>query len=246
MARSNAYNSKTAARTRTGQTILDNERLLAHYESLGGLKEDLEAIVERGLAAEALNLGQSIAAGEGVGATHNAILTIKALRADYVKVMNVVHAVRGDLVRAGAGPQLVASIDRIIKNEAPVRIVQTRTAAGTEVKKARRSNSYEAIRAEIQKDASALRALKDAAAAFARRKVDDQRLAALEAGAEALSGLLGEKALKKGRAKAATVAEHAAVKAQSDVWAASYRLLAALGRADPAVALLLKDAAKPR
>lgn len=246
MARWNAYTATVASRTRLAQSILDNPELLADWEAGGGLKEDLEEIVSTGLAAEAANLGQSITAGEGVGATKSALLMFENLRNDYVKVMNVVQAVRSDLVRGGAGPEVVAGIDQIIKNEVPVRIVATKTAAGTVSKKATRTQSFEAIRAEIQKDAGALRALKEAAAAFERRKVNDERLAALEKAAAALSGKLGEKVTKKGAAKAATAAEHAAVAAQKQAWASSYRLLADLGRADARVALLLKDAARAR
>lgn len=246
MARSNAYSATVASRTRAAQAILDNPDQLAAWEASGGLKEDLEEIVLTGLAAEAANLGQSITAGEGVGATKSALLMFENLRNDYVKVMNVAQAVRGDLVRGGARPELVASIDQIIKNEVPVRIVPTKTVNGTASKKAVRSQSYEAIRAEIQKDAGAFRALKEAAAAFERRKVNDERLAALEKAAAALSGKLGEKVTKKGAAKAATAAEHAAVKEQRAIWSASYRLLAQLGRSDARVALLLKDAAGAR
>lgn len=246
MASSNAFTPNTAARTRTAQTILANKDLLSQYERIGGLKEDLEAIATAGLAAEAANLGQSLAAAEGVGATKNALLMFEVVRGEYLQVMNVVQAVRGDLARKGAAPDLIARIDQIIKNEVPVRIVATKSADGTDTKKARKVQSFEAIRAEIQKDAGALRALKEAAAALEKRRVDDKRLAALEAGAVELSGLLGEKATKKGDAKAATAAEHAAVKAQRDVWSSSYRLLAELGRADAGVALLLKSAAAPK
>lgn len=244
MARTYAFNESVAARTRAAQAILSTPELLSLYEKIGGLQEDLIQIAESGLEAEAANLGQSLAKGESVGTTAKALLKFETLRKDYVQVMGVVQAVRGDLKRANASEELLATIDQIIKNEAPVRIVTSADEEGGEVKKAKRARSFEAIRAEIQKDAGALLGLGEAQAAFARRKLTPERFKELEREAMRLSGLLGDKTAKKGDAKAATQAEHAAVRAQGEVWGSTYRLLAQLGEADMRVAALLKEAAK--
>lgn len=246
MARSNAYTSTVAARTRAAQTILENPEMLARYEADGGLKEDLEQIVAAGLKAEAANRGQSLAAGESEGATTQVLLSFENLRQEYSSVMGVAQAVRGDLVRKDAAAPVLANLDQIITNEVPVRIVATKTAAGATKKKARKVESFEAIRAEIHKDAGALLALKDAAEAFARRRVTAQRLTALEEAAAGLSGKVGERAALKGASKSATQAEHDAVKEQKDIWASSYRILAQVGQADARVAELLKQAARAR
>lgn len=120
------------------------------------------------------------------------------------------------------------------------------TKAGETKKVARKVTSLEAIRAEIGKDALALLEVKEIAASLARRKVTAQRLKAMVKDADGLTGLLGERAVSKGAAKAATVVEREAVKAQKDAWAGAYRLLAKLGRSDPRVAQLLTEAAAKR
>lgn len=235
-----AFTKKVAARTRTAQVILETPQLLAAYEKVGGLKLDLTLIAQAGLRAEAANMGQSMAMAATRGAAGAALVTFDQLREEYSSVMNVVTAVRSDLKREGADRNLLAQIDRIIANEAPVRIVAVDAA---KKKTARKVTSLEAVRAEIQKDASALLANKALLPALARRRVDGKRLKALVEGSQALSGMIGEKATKKGASKDATQAERQAVAEQKQAWSGAYRLLAALGRHDARVAQLLKEAA---
>lgn len=241
-----SYNPAVAARTRAAQTLLSDEKLLSSYEAIGGLPEDLEHIASTGLRAEAANLAQSQAAAHGQGATEVATTAFHRLRGEHASVMAVVIAVKGSLVRNNAPAETIATLDRIIKNEAPVRTVSVTTKTGEKRTSTRKISSRETVRAEIRKDALALLEAKKIRAALARRKVSAARLKAMANDAESLSGLLGERAVSKGAAKAATLVEREAVKAQKDAWAAAYRLLAQLGRADPRVAALLKEAAWPR
>jgi hypothetical protein len=106
--------------------------------------------------------------------------------------------------------------------------------------------SQEALRAEIAKDARSLKGLSAIQPVLAKRKVDGPRLDKLLASAEALAGKLADRATTKGGGKQATSAVHDAVSAQKKVWAACYRLLAALGRENSSVAQLLAEAAPKR
>lgn len=242
MAKANSFGPVVAARTAAAAAIQSQRDLLAQYEAAGGLKDDLVAIQKLGHQAEAANLGQSVAAGTGKGATEGVLEAFDALRGEYVAVMAAVQAVLGDLTRGGADAALLSTLKQVLVNEVPVRVVEVGDGDAKK-KKARKVESLEAVRAEIAKDAAALLAATGASAALAKRKVTAARLKALQADADALAGQVGEKTAKKGAAKAATAAEKAAVKAQSEVWAASYRILSAVGRRDARIAALLKEAA---
>lgn len=246
MAKADPYTPVVAARTRAAQTILSNKDLRTSYEGVGGLPEDLEHIVFAGQRAEAANLGQSIAVADKEGDTATVLTSFDRLRVEYTSVMGVVSAVKGELVRNKASGEIVKTIERIIKNEVPVRIVAVTSKTGEARKVARKVESLEAMRAEIQKDALALLEVKEIAASLARRKVTALRLKAMAKEAEGLTGRLGERSVSKGAAKAATAVEHEAVKAQKDAWGAAYRLLSQLGREDARVAQLLSEAARPR
>ena len=104
--------------------------------------------------------------------------------------------------------------------------------------------SQEAVRAEIQKDMKSLMELKPVHKLLAARKVDMARLQSIHDAAQALTGHLGEKTVKKAGAKKATGDEHEAVAAQKARWASCYRILAATGREDIRVQQLLAEAAR--
>ena len=61
MAKVKAFNAFVAARTRAAQKISNTSSLLAKFEALGGLKSDLELIVQHGLEAESLKQEQGAA-----------------------------------------------------------------------------------------------------------------------------------------------------------------------------------------
>ena len=232
-----------AARTRAAQQILGDQGLLARYEAVGGLYEDLEAIRDAGLRAEAQSLEQSTSKGQGKGATLDVLQAFVSLQREYTALMAAVQAARGDLARAGAPNELLAAVDQILVNEAQVVLVSAQQPDGGKKLRAARSVSQEALRAEIARDAQALLELSAAHEALARRKVDGARLTDLRQAAEALSGHLAERAAKKGAGKAATDGKSEAVKAQSERWGECYRLLALLAQRDGRVAQLLKEAA---
>jgi hypothetical protein len=235
-----------AARTRTAQHILALADLLALYEAKGGLRRDLEAIRDAGLKAEAHSLAQSVAKGEGSGASLHALEAFAALQREYNEVMAVVQAVRGDLAKAGAGVELIAAIDRILVNEAQVVIRAVEKEGGGTERHAVRSASQEALRAEIAKDAGALLGLGGVKAALGERKVSAARLLKVKSDAEALSGKLATRATKKGEKQAATEAKSEAAREQSARWSACYRLLGLMAQQNQGVAELLKEAARPR
>lgn len=232
-----------AARTRAAKQILGSAELLAIYEDAGGLREDLEAIRDAGVSAEAQSLAQSTTKGDGKAATLDVLTAFATLQREYTAVMGAVQAVRGDLARAGAPKDVVTALDQVLVNEAQVVIVSVPQEDGGKKRRATASESQEALRAEIARDAKALLALTAAHQALGRRKVDEPRLTGLRDAAEALSGKLAERATKKGAAKAATSAKSDSVKDQSQRWGECYRLLALTGQRDERVAQLLKEAA---
>lgn len=243
MARSAAFNSTTAARTRTAENILLDKGLLALYVDAGGLKDDLEAIRDAGLTAEALSHAQSAAQADGSAATASILSAYVELQKEYRAVMSIVHAVRLDLKRAGADDSVLAAVEKILINEAEL-TVRTIDVEGKKTRRAKRSASQEALRAEIAKDAAALLALKPAHAALNKRGIDGKRLTRLEDAAAQLAGKLAERTAKKGASKDATSAVAAAVLEQNERWGASYRILTRVGRQDARIANLLKEAAR--
>jgi glucosamine 6-phosphate synthetase-like amidotransferase/phosphosugar isomerase protein len=235
-----SFNATVAARTRCARQIRDTPDLLARFEAAGGLSSDLDAIVEAGDHAEAGALGQSQAKGSQQAATLEVHKGFAQVQHEYVAVMSVVQAVVSELARTGGTPETVAALKQVLVNEAAV--VVTTTASGA--KKARKAQSHEATRAEIERDASALLALSDAAAALAARKVDAARLTQLRDAARGLSGKVADGAAKKGSAKAATQLTHQAVAEQRAAWQGALRLLQLVAAGDARVQALLKGAQK--
>lgn len=235
------FGKVVAARTRLASEILGQQNLLATYQSAGGLAADLQSILDAGRRAEACSLNKSQSKGSAAAATVVEHQDFAALQREYHAVMSVAHAVRGDLARQNAPADLIAQVDQILKNESAV-VVQT----GADGKaKGRRSESLEALRSEIEKDARALQALTGpAATALAARLVSDQRLANLATNAANLEGRLADKASKKGASKDAVAAERKAVQEQTDAWTACRRLLEVAGSKSAVIAGLLKDAAQ--
>ena len=238
--------STIAARTRAAQQILDHSDLREVYESVGGLPADLEAIRDAGLAAEAQLLAQSSAKSAGSAATLDVLTAFAALQKEYVAVMAAVQASRRDLEKANAAADVLAEVDRILVNEAQVVVSTTAQPDGSKKRKASRSMSQEALRAEIAKDAAALLALGASHDALAARKVTKERLEKLHTDAEALSGKLAVRTVKKGEQKAMTAARADTVADHSAIWQACYRLLALAGQNDARISALLRDAARPK
>jgi hypothetical protein len=248
------YDSIVAARTRAADEILTTPDLLAAYEARGGLAEDLQGISGAGHRAEVLSQGQSGAQAAGGAATEEVLTSFAALQKEYTAVMAVVQAVRLDLIKVGAPADVVKAIEKILVNEAEVLIKPVKGEDGKPVvgkdgkakKVAVKRASQEALRAEIGRDARGLIGLTGAHAALDKRKVDNTRLTALRDAADGLAGKLADRSSAKGQEKKATATVHEAVSQQKQVWAACYRILAALGRADSRVAVLLDEAAPDR
>ncbi len=241
MASNAAFNPTVAARVRVAQQVLSTADLLATYLRVGGKRSDMESIRDRGLAAEALNLSQSQSKGSESATVEKVFLAFAELQRSYSSMMAIVHAVRADAALAGS-VELVAALERILANEAAI-VVQS-PASPDGKRKSGRAQSQEALRAEIEKDASALVALTDAHALLAERKLTVAELSRVRDAAKALSGRMGERTSKKGAAKAITAEERKAVSAQKERWNAVYRLLKQVGRSDSRLAELLKDAAR--
>ncbi len=237
------FTQQVAARTRAASEILDNPELLAVYVGAGGLPSDLEPIRDHGLAAEAYNAAQSQAGGVSAAAALDVLLAFADLQREYGKVMAVVQAVRGDIARAKTDNDTVKALDKILVNEASVVVRSAPTKEGKTERKASPSRSQEALRAEIAKDAVALQQLRPAHAPLSARKVSAERLRKLRTDAEALSGKLSARTVKKGARKAVTRLEQDAAGAQSECWSSCYRVLALAGAADSRIEALLKEAA---
>lgn len=223
-----AYNPTVAARTRLAEFIKNNPELLAEFEALGGLVADLDVIIAQGHGAKLANAGQSVATGEQAGAVADTEGAFATLQREYKKVMAVVRVVHDDLEDGGAPAEVLEPIARIIADETAVHIKTVPGEGDRRVKKALKSESQEAIRAEIEKDAGALLGNAHLADGLATRKVSVDRLTKLRDDASALSGRLATRTSKKGERQAATAVENAAVKAQSRKWGSVQRLIAAI------------------
>lgn len=240
------FDSTVAARTRAAAQLLAIPELFASYEARGGLPEDLESVRDHGQMAEALSQAQSAAQARGGAATLAVLGPFVTLQKEYSAIMAVMRAVRHDLDKAKAPVEIVSAVDRILVNEAEVSIKTVLDRDGNAKKKAVKSVSQEALRAEITRDARAMLDLPAIHPALEKRKVDAPRLAKLLAVAESLSGKLAGRAAAKGAQKTATTALHDAVRAQKQVWSACYRMLASVGQEDARIAQLLSEAAYKR
>ncbi|MEO5726970.1 MAG: hypothetical protein ABI134_14055, partial [Byssovorax sp.] len=240
------FDSTVAARTRAAIQILVTPDLFASYEARGGIPEDLESIRDHGQTAEALSQAQSAAQARGGAATLAVLGPFVELQKEYSAIMAVMQAVRLDLDKAKAPVEIVSAVDRILVNEAEVSIKTVLDKDGNPRKKAVKSVSQEALRAEITRDARAMLDLPAIHPVLEKRTVDGSRLAKLLAVAESLSGKLAGRATAKGAQKTATTALHDAVSAQKQVWSACYRMLASVGHEDARVAQLLSEAAYKR
>ena len=243
MAHTEGYNTIVAARTRAAEYILTTAELLQEYEAAGGLVADLQKIVAFGSDAEALSHAQLGAASGSSGSTVSLLARFAELQTEYSAIMACVQAVRHDLAEAGADNDLLAAVDSILADETEVVIRTVTSADGAKKKVKKKSQSYEAIRAEILRDATGLIGLDGAQAALTKRKVTSARLKKLKVAAESLAGQLAEQSSRKGASKSATKAVRDAVASQRLVWGACYRLLAAVGRNDERIRRLLKEAA---
>lgn len=217
MATRDPFSALVAARTRTAEFVRSHPELLATYIEHGGLESDLIGIAAAGREAEAANLAQSGRLADGKAATIDLARRFADLQREYKRVMTVVRAAAGDLARAGADSAVLSAIDRVLVDETAIAVTLVERD-GKRAREVRRTRTQEGIRAEIHKDADALLALTDAHAALAQRRITIERLAALRDEAAALSGQLAVRVAKKAERKAATEAEVAAVKSQSDLW----------------------------
>lgn len=157
--------------------------------------------------------------------------------------MRVMRALRGELARAKAQPALLAAVDGILRNEAPV-TVSTVEKQGRKKRRMRKSVSQEVVRAEVAKDIAALLALTEVHERLAARRVTVARLEALRRAAESLPEVRAAQLIGQGERKMATQATRDAVTQQRAAWGSTYQLLRALGQQDERVRSLLKAAAR--
>lgn len=117
MARGSSFNSVVAARTLAAAKILNTPELLTQFETLGGLKADLEAVVTHGRDAEALNQSQGTSSRDKSAAADRSMAAFRKLQEDYAAIMVVVKALRAELTNEGDKESL-KKLQAIIKNEA--------------------------------------------------------------------------------------------------------------------------------
>jgi hypothetical protein len=263
MANAKTFDSRVAARTRAAREILNSPELFAVYERRGGKRADLEKIVEQGQIAERLYQTRSEAQAAGGAATTTVLTEFIALQSENTQVMAAVRATVNDLREAAAPAEVVQGLDKILANETRVVLRpvedQGKAEGGDEGKsegqggeegpgeaqrprrRAVRSQSQEAIRAEIQKDVGALLQLTAAHPALTERQVSKARLETLYANAQALSGRLATRVVRKAEVLGATKAMRNAATAQRRIWSASYALLARAAQDDVRIRQLLAD-----
>jgi hypothetical protein len=83
MASSSSFSKVTAARTRAAEFILNTPELKDAFIAHGGLERDLTGIISTGKAAEAANLGQSVATADGSAASLTVADRFALLQRDY-------------------------------------------------------------------------------------------------------------------------------------------------------------------
>ena len=243
---SKAYNSTVAARTRAAAQILETPDLLAKFIEAGGLERDLTGIRDSGLEAEAAYIGRSAAKAEGKGATASVWRTFAEVQKEYKSIMRVVSTITAEAVRNEEPPELIAKLKGILANETEVSVsvVEEKDEAGNiEVKrKVKKSDAQEAIRMEISKDSDSLLSFSDILPRLDERRVTGERLSTLKSRADALAGMLADRAATKGDGKTLTQTTYDAVSLQRDIWSGVYRILASVGQRDERMRSLLKDA----
>ena len=237
-----SFSETVAARSRCASHILNNPDALRAFLDLGGLETDLTSILESGLAAERANSSQSQHLALTLSTTADVQAAFAALQLEYKLVMAVARASLEDLLDANASLDVVEAMRRVLADETAVHIRTIKGEGDSVARKALKKHSQEAIRAEIWKDANALVEHPALAAAMATRRVSAERLTALRTAAGLLENRLSRTTLDREARKAATAAEHAAVRSQSKRWGAVYGLLRRLE--DETVRTLLKLAAK--
>jgi len=241
------FDETVAARTRAADQILTTPEMLQVYDAVAGAKEDLEAIRDHGARAETLNLAQSEAQRSGNEATLKLLEELRWVTSEYAVIMAAVRAARSALADREEPPkELIAKVDAILKNEAQGTVRSKTLEDGSSTKKKQASRAQEAVRAEIERDATSLIELTDVHAALAARRIDLARLAQLRDRAKALAGKLATRSEKKGGAKGTTKAEAEAVQRQSLRWDGAYGTLALAGERHPGIAQLLKDAVRKK
>lgn len=238
------FNKVVAARGRAAQQILATPELVALFVAVGGLPADLDAVVAAGREAEANNLNQGSSFTDGKVATLAVQTAFAAIQREYQGVLGPLRAIQGALERSGAPTELITRLEEIIANRASVIVTEDVPLDGAKPakKSAKRSESHESVRAEIERDATALLGFSEILNALKDRQWPVARVTKLQADARALSGKLGDRAAKKGAAKEASLKERQAVALQSSVWDSIYDLLASVARKDARVAVLLKEA----
>ena len=234
------YNATVAARTQAASYIKSNPAVLAQFTGSGGLTEELDLIIQHGRAAELANLGQSMATGVQLGETQVLHMDFATLQRSYKGVMAIVRAIRSALMREAADPSIIAAVEQVLENETPVHVKVVKGEDDKSIRSAMKRQSQEAIRAEIQKDATALLELTALTDRLAARGVTNERLTALRDSAIALIGQVDKSILSKAQRKEATAAESGAVRAQRQVWGGVYDILRRID--DEALAAYLKTA----
>lgn len=267
MANARTFDTIVAARTRAASEILNSPELLAIYERRGGKRADLEKMVEQGQLAERLYQTRSEAQATGGAATATVVTAFGALQQENVQVMASARAAMNDLREAEAPVEVLEGLSKILANE--TRIVlrpiedegkgeggssepKSESEGGAENqapvprprRRAVRSRSQEAIRAEIQKDAGALLQLTAAHPALAERQVSKARLETLYASAQALSGRLATRVVRKAQSLGATKALRNAAAAQRRIWSSNYGLLTLAAQDDIRIRQLLADTSR--
>lgn len=227
------------ARTAVAVHILSDPALLQRYQANGGLKKDLESIRDHGLHAEAMQQAQSQAQGAAAAATVASLLTFSGVQAEYKKLMAILTAVKGDLAESDGNAELIKRVEQILKDETAVVI----TVAGDSGKTAKKSATFENIRAEIRSDVEALLAFAEVHPLLQARGVDATRMRELLAATDRIQDAFTAKRTKADARKGATVAGDAAVADQSRRWVACRRLIGALAPHSEALRGMLKKAA---
>ena len=232
MSRARTFDFIVAARTRTAAEILRQPDLLAAVLRYGGRQEDLEKIQMYGQRAEALYQEQSGTKAVGKAATVSVKALFAALRREHRKVLAVVRAVLQEMRDTGAPAAEMLPVEQILADETAVKLPLTEGEDGTRKRRAVRARTREAIRAEIQKDAGALLGLEAVHPALVERKVDQARLTKLYEDAQALSGQVAAKVVRKAEGLGATRSTRGAAAAQRRIWSSIFDIMSLAAEED--------------
>ncbi|MGI5865840.1 MAG: hypothetical protein ACOX6T_27810 [Myxococcales bacterium] len=205
------YNTTVSSRTALAEHLLEAPELLAIFESVGGRREDLEAVAQAGKRAALLSMARVEATSQRKTAVSKLKTALADVRREHKALLAVLRMVVHDLERGGASQTLIAQARGVLEDQRARRVRAQPDDSGARTYKA---YSREVVRIEIEKDAMALLTLVELHAPLSRRGVTVARLEAFRQAVGALGSHFALRTECEGKKLSSMAAERCAVKEQ--------------------------------